>query len=76
MYKIADDILITGRGSTMKEAVKGHDATLLKLLDWCQERNLKLNREKLQLKCSETPFIGHVLTPDGVKPDPSRVGPY
>ena len=72
-YKIAYDILITGRGSILKEAVKDHDATLLKLLDRCRERNLKLNREKLQLKCSETPFIGHVLTPEGVKPDPSKV---
>jgi len=36
-------------------------------------RNLKLNREKLQLKCSETTFIGHMLTPEGVKPDPSKV---
>ena len=72
-YKIAYDILITGRGSTLKEAVKDHDATLLKLLDRCRERNLKLNREKLQLKCSETPFNGHVLTPKGVKPDPSKV---
>ena len=35
MYKIADDILITGRGSTMKEAVKDHNATLLKLPDRC-----------------------------------------
>ena len=73
VHKTADDILITGRGSTMIEAVKDHNATLLKLLDRCQERNLKLNREKLQLKCSETPFIGHVLTPEGVKPDPSKV---
>ena len=72
-YKIAYDILITGRGSTLKEAVKDHDATLLQLLDRCRERNLKLNREKLQLKRSETPFIGHVLTPKGVKPDPSKV---
>ena len=44
VIKIADDILITGRGSTMKEAVKDHDTTLLKLLDRCRERNLKLNR--------------------------------
>ena len=57
----------------MKEAVKDHDATLLKLLDRCREKNLKLNREKLQLNCSETPFIGHVLTLEGLKPDPSKV---
>ena len=73
VYKVADGILITGRGASMNEAVKDHDANLLKLLDRCRERNLKLNREKLQLKCSETPFIGHVLTPEGVKPDPSKV---
>ena len=62
IYKVADDILITGRGKCKEEAVKNHDANLLKLLDRCRERNLKLNREKLQLKCNETPFIGHVLT--------------
>ena len=73
IYKIADDILITGRGASIDEAVKDHDVNLRKLLDRCRKRNLKLNREKLQLKCSETPFIGHVLTPEGVKPDPRKV---
>ena len=57
----------------LMKAVKDHDANLRKLLDRCRERNLMLNREKLQLKCSETPFIGHVLTPEGVKPDPRKV---
>ena len=73
IYKVADDILITGRGASKEEAVRNHDANLLKLLERCRERKLKLNREKLQLKCSETTFIGHVLTPEGVKPDPSKV---
>ena len=45
----------------------------MKLLERCRERNLKLNREKLQLKCSKNPFIGHVLTPEGIKPDPKKV---
>ena len=39
----------------------------------CFQQNLKLNPEKLQLKCTETPFIGHVLTPEGIKPDPTKV---
>ena len=51
IYKIADDILITGRGASIDEAVEDHDPNLLKLSDRCRERNLKLNREKLQLKC-------------------------
>ena len=61
------------RGASIDETVKDHDPNLLMLLDWCRERNLKLNREKLQLKCSETPFIGHVLTPEGVKSDPRKI---
>ena len=32
IYKVADDILITGRGTSKEEAVKNHDANLLKLL--------------------------------------------
>ena len=73
IYKVADDILIAGRGTTKDEAVKNHDADLQKLLERWQERNLKLNREKLQLKCTETPFIGHMLMPEGIKPDPRKV---
>ena len=53
--------------------MKNHDANLLKLLERCWENNLKLNREKLQLKCTETPFIGHLLTPEGIKPDPGKL---
>ena len=73
IYKVADDILITSRGKSKEEAVENHDANLLKLLDRCREGNLKLNREKLQLKCAETPFIGHVLTSEGIKPDPGKI---
>ena len=65
--------LLPGRGASIDEAVKDHDAKLIKLLDRCRERNLKLNRQNLQLKCLETSFIGHVLTPEGVKPGPRKV---
>ena len=73
VYKVADDILITGCGTSKDEAVKNHDANLLKLLERCWKRNLKLNQEKLQLKCTETPFIGHALMPEGIKPDFRKV---
>ena len=64
IYKVADD---TGRGTTKDEAVKNHNANLLKLLERRQERNLKLNREKIQLKCTD------MLTPEGIKPDSRKV---
>ena len=31
IYKVADDILITSRGTSKEQAVKNHDANLLKL---------------------------------------------
>jgi len=47
IYKVADDIIITVRGTSKDDAVKNHDANLPKLLKRCRERNLKLNREKI-----------------------------
>ena len=77
VYKVADDILITGRGASKDEAVRNHDANLLKLLERCRERNLKLHREKIQMKCTQTPFIGHALAPEGIKPNPRKIrGPH
>ena len=39
----------------------------------CQERNIKLNREEPELKCPQVPFIDHLLTSEGLKPDPKKV---
>lgn len=36
-------------------------------------RNIKLNREKFMFKCSRVPFIGHLVTSEGLKPDPRHV---
>ena len=47
---IADDILIFGCGETMEEASADHDRNLLSLLERCRERNLHLNKDKLQLR--------------------------
>lgn len=45
VYRIFDDILITGKGDTEEEAEKDHENNLIKFLERCQERNLKLNRD-------------------------------
>lgn len=70
VYEIADDILVAGAGDTMKDAVADHH---LKLLRRCQERNIKLNKQKVAFKLTEVPYIGHLLTSEGVKVDPSKV---
>ena len=38
-----------------------------------QERNINLNREKFEFKSLQVPFIGHLLTSEGLKPDPKKV---
>ena len=53
--------------------MKDHDRNLVALLERAREVNLKLNAKKLKLRLSEVPFIGHLLTSTGVKPDPEKV---
>ena len=73
VYRIADDLLITSQGDTKDEADKDHDANLVCLLQRCRERNIKLNKAKFDFKCSQVPFIGHLLSNEGVKPDPKTI---
>ena len=70
---VADDLLIIGNGESMADAVKDHDVKLEALLRRCQERGIKLNEAKISLKKTSMPYIGHLLTVDGVKADPSKV---
>ena len=62
-----------GEGDTHESAVEDHDKNLIALLERCSEKNIKLNPKKLQLRKQEVPYIGHLLTPDGLKPDPNKV---
>ncbi|XP_048581557.1 uncharacterized protein K02A2.6 [Nematostella vectensis] len=73
IYVVADDILITGQGETEEEALRDHDSNLVALLERARQVNLKLNPKKLKLRLPEVPYIGHLLTPGGVKPDPEKV---
>ncbi|XP_022783269.1 uncharacterized protein K02A2.6-like [Stylophora pistillata] len=62
-----DDLVVWGKD------VEQHDVRLRQVLDRCRERNLKLNREKCHFRVSEVHYVGHVLSADGVKPDPNKV---
>ena len=37
------------------------------------EVNLKLNSKKLNLRKTEVKFTGHLITKDGIKPDPDKI---
>ena len=70
---VADDFVVVGFGESQQEASKSHDAHLSAFLKRCEERNLKLNEEKLKLRQTEVPFIGHVATAEGLRVDPHEV---
>ena len=69
----ADDFLVAGYGDTVEEATGNHDINLISFLERCKEENLVLNAEKLHLRQSSVPFIGHVATDQGLKPDTTKV---
>ena len=73
IYRIADDLLITGQGDTKEEADKDHDANLVRLLQRCRERKIRLNKAKFDFKCQQVTFIGHLLSSEGVIPDPKKI---
>ena len=64
---IADDVIIHGKD------VAEHDHNLRQFLQRCRERNIKLNRDKLELRTNSFTFMGHQITKDGVRMDPEKV---
>ena len=73
MACIADDILVYGVGDTLEEATLDHEQNLASLLDRCHQKSIKLNKHKLALRVQEVDFMGHLLTAQGLKPDPKKV---
>lgn len=70
---IADDILCYGSGETIEDALVDHDSNLLSSLDHACSVNLKLNEKKLRLRLDQVPYIGHLFTSEGLRPDPLKV---
>ncbi len=63
---LVDDILILGR--THEE----HDDRLQQVLNKICAINMKLNPDKCKFRFNSVQYFGHLLTADGVKPDPEK----
>ena len=70
---VADDILVFGCGDTYTEAEAAHDRAMLVLLGRARQKNLKLNKNKLRFKEKQVTYMGHILTDQGMKPDPQKI---
>ena len=73
VHVIADDILIVGKGESDEAASQVHDRNLEALLKRCVEKSIKLNKDKIKLRCREVPYMGNTLTPDGLKADAAKL---
>ena len=49
------------------------DRNLIALLQRCRERNFKLNKDKFVFKKQKLKYCGHILTSEGILPDPAKV---
>ena len=64
---IIDDILIAG------ETLEEHDAILRKVVERATSYNLKLNFDKCKIRKSSVPYMGHIVSDQGLKPDPDKI---
>ena len=55
------------------EAVKDHDKKVLSLLKRCEDSRIRLNKEKIELHRKSIPFLRHLITDEGLLPDPDKV---
>ena len=64
---IADDVKIHGQDEAT------HDKHLTQVLNQCRKVGLKLNADKCIFKATSIPFFGHVISDQGIKPDPKKI---
>ena len=56
-----------GYGENEDETNRNHDE------EQARKANLRLNSSKMNLRKTEVKFIGHLITEDGLRPDPDKI---
>ena len=64
---VVDNILV------WRENEQRHDARLVQVLERARHRNLTLNKTKCQMKRQCIAYLGHILTSQGLQPDPKKI---
>ena len=63
-----DDILVVKRGSFDE-----HLAQLDEIFRRCQKANIKMNALKCRFGLNEIDYLGYIVTPDGLRPNPKKI---
>ncbi|XP_020892402.1 uncharacterized protein K02A2.6 [Exaiptasia diaphana] len=64
---VYDDIIIAAKDG------EEHDKTLIKVLNRARERNIRFNKEKMQLRVKEVKYLGNIISANGFSPDPEKI---
>ncbi|PIK59033.1 hypothetical protein BSL78_04060 [Apostichopus japonicus] len=67
VFCIKDDILIAA------ETQEQHDIALQKVFQACRQNNIRLNSDKCYFNQVKVKLFGHILSADGIAPDPAKV---
>jgi len=67
LFVYMDDIVIYAR------SLKEHEIKFNRLMARLREANLKLQPDKCEFLRKEVAYLGHIITEEGVKPDPSKI---
>ena len=67
VYVVFDDLIIAVNND------QEHDATLRRVLDRARELNIRFSKNKIQLKVDQVKYLGHILSADGIRPDPDKI---
>lgn len=62
-----DDIIV------FSTSLQEHIDNLGKVLERLKNYNLKIQLDKSEFLCKEVAFLGHIVTPEGVKPNPDKI---
>ena len=65
-FTIMDDILIAGKD------IEEHDRILKQVIKVATTYNLRLNFDKCQIRKTSVPYVGHLITAEGLRPDPGK----
>jgi hypothetical protein len=67
VHIVFDDLVIVA------ENEQEHDSILRAVLQRARQHCVCFNLDKLQLKVSKVNYVGHILSTDGISPDPEKV---
>jgi hypothetical protein len=67
VYVVFDDIIVAANNEAE------HDATLRVVLERARKHDVRFNKDKLQYKVPQVKYVGHIVSGQGLSPDPEKV---